>query len=157
MEQYARIWSFLCTFKRSLGLRYSTITFSPFWASWLWSTAVTKRDVVNGWIRVCPVLFLHYLRIQSLKNAEQTDLQCSSTDGRTHWNMSGRQGTHDETSLGTLIINTALIVSKISLRQYRRVYLRRFAVWNIPPDVTRNIDVDTLVGFIKYCVLSKVR
>ena len=46
--------------------------------------SVTKRDVVNGWIRVCPILFLHYLRIPEFENAEQTNLQCSSTDGRTY-------------------------------------------------------------------------
>ena len=58
------------------------------------------------------------------------------------------RGTH-ETCIGTLVINAALIVSKISLRQYRRVYLKRFAVWGIPPDVMRNIDSDIFVGFIK--------
>ena len=56
-----------------------------------------------------------------------------------------------ETRIGTLVINTALVVSKIMRRQYRRVYLKRFAVWNIPPDVMRNVDVDTIVGLIKIC------
>ena len=112
---------------------------------------VTKRDAVNGWIRVCPVLFLHYLRIQSLKMLNKPIFSAVEQMAEHIETCLVDRGTH-ETCVGTLVINTALVVSKISLRQYRRVYLRRFAVWNIPPDVTRNIDADTLVGFIKLCL-----
>ena len=111
---------------------------------------VTKRNVVNGWIRVCPVLFLHYLRIQSLKMQSKPIFSAVQQMAEHIETCLVDRGTH-ETRIGTFVINTALSVMNMNLRQYRRVYLKRFAVWKMPSDVIRNIDVDTFMGFIKLC------
>ena len=103
---------------------------------------------VGEWIKMCPVLFIHYIRIQALKEQRKSifgvvlhmvqHLQTCYVDRGT-----------DQHCIGTFVVCSALAAKNIKLNRYRRTYLRRFSNLDVSSDLMRHADFESVSGLIQ--------
>ena len=103
---------------------------------------------VGEWIKLCPVLFILYFRIQCLRE-QREPIFSAVLDLVQHLHTCYVDRGTDEHRLGNLVVCSALDANNIKLNPYIQTYWRRFVILGASRDFLRHTDFDSIRGFSK--------
>ena len=103
---------------------------------------------VSEWIKMCPVLFIHYIRVQALREQNKSIFGVVLLMVQ-HLHMCYVDRGTNEHCIGTLVVCSASAANNIKLNRYRRTYLRRFSNLDASRDLMRHADFEFISGLIQ--------